>query len=121
MVPEVLRAMEFRVAADLLEASGQESAQLVHCRFVVAGGFDLYQLADGFGDSVFALGKKTKSLGRFAGGSVRSRCLRFLQNPLHSPILGRAILKSLWELSFRSAVVSREESAVLAQQQIPHR
>jgi hypothetical protein len=50
--------MEFCVAADFLEAAGQKCAQLIHRRFVVAGGFDFYQLADGFRDGVFPLGEK---------------------------------------------------------------
>ncbi len=37
VVAEVRDAMEFCMAADFLEAAGQKGAQLVHCRFVVAG------------------------------------------------------------------------------------
>ena len=70
VIAEILDAMEFCVAADFLEAAGQKRAQLVHCRFVVAGGFDFHQLADGFGDGVFSLGKETQSIGGFAGGAA---------------------------------------------------
>ena len=37
VVAEILNAMEFGMTADFLEAAGQKRAQLVHCRFVVAG------------------------------------------------------------------------------------
>ena len=67
VVAEVRDAMKFCVAADLLEASGQKSAQLIHRRFVVAGGFDLDQLADGFSDGIFSLGEVKQSVGGFGG------------------------------------------------------
>ena len=63
--------MEFRMAADFFEASGQKRAQLVHCRLVIAGGFDFYQLADGFGDGVFALGKEAQAIRGFGGDGLR--------------------------------------------------
>ena len=73
VIAEILDAMEFCMAADFLEAAGQKGAQLVHCRFVVAGGFDFYQLADGFGDGVFSLGKEAQSIGGFAGDGLGPR------------------------------------------------
>ncbi len=71
MVAAVRHAMEFCVAADFFEAAGQKRAQLVHCRFVIAGGLDFYQLADGFGDGIFPLGKVAQAVRGFGGGGLR--------------------------------------------------
>ncbi len=87
VIAEVRDAVEFCVPADFLEAASQKGAQLVHCRFVVAGGLDFYQLADGFCDGVFPLGKETEAIRGFAGGGLGPRWLRLFQNLLHMHIL----------------------------------
>jgi hypothetical protein len=47
VIAEISGAMEFAVAAESFEFSGEPAAKPIHCQFVVTGRFDLDHLSDG--------------------------------------------------------------------------
>jgi len=76
MIAKICNLMEFGVAAESFEASGEESAELVHRSLVAAGRFDFDELGDGLDEGVFFLFEPVKALGgaRIEFG-LCSRCL----------------------------------------------
>src|SRR5438309_7394646 len=71
VISEILRAMEFCVPSQTLIPSSEHRTETVHGLFVVAGRFDLHQLADSLSNFILPLGEISQAFRHFA-----DRCSR---------------------------------------------
>src|SRR2546427_9948091 len=86
VISVILCAMEFCMPSQTLKPSSKHRTETVHGLFVVAGRFDLHQLADSLGNFILPLGEISQAIRHLAFRISRSTCFFNLRLLTHATL-----------------------------------